>query len=914
MHTKHPFAHAPRAIARAGRVSLFAAVILLAGCGAGAGNGNGGNSISVSITNKATSIQAGTAAVLFSATVQNDATSSGVTWALAANGTTCSPSCGTLSQATSTTVMYTPPNSAPSVPNNQPTVTATSIAKTNKSDSDTFSITPALAVSITTKFSSVNTGASSFVLAATVQNDPTNSGVNWSLTANGAACTSACGTLSGETSTSVTYNPPPSVPANQPMLTATSVHDPSKSDNNSFTIQQLPIAITIEDKIASAFAGGSGIFFAANVQNDPSNNPAANWKLTVNGTNCQPACGTLSIAGSQSITYNPPPSVPTAPNNNPTLTAISVTDASKSDSNTFTILAAPPISVTVTRITSVLANASGGITFSANVQNDFSSPPKGVTWTLSAAGLACSPTCGSLSNKAAMSVIYTPPATVPLSPNDQPTLTATSVADPAKSGSDTFTITSTVTNGCSGAPTGSESLLNGQYALLMEGFEGSGTGTPILVAGSFNANGSGGINGGEEDINDTISPQHATFDSTAGNSLYTVGTDHRGCLQLTTTGGITSVFHFALGGINSGISSKGRVIEFDDNSGSGSGSRASGILRIQDPNSFVLTALQSQYAFGVGGWGMEDNQLVHFNAAGRFSSSGAANGVDDVDFGGITSPDTTGLQFSINPISPNTGWTTGSFDFFNWAIYMISPAEFFVISTDSIRSTVSLGKAIASGNSYTASSVSGNYVLHATGNNNGNADANLQSLTMTPGGAQTGTLSGTVYSYEAGSGAQTSTLSGVTYNVDAGSGRTTLGNPGDNLPILYLTTPTDGIAAFVAGVSADALFGIAEPQTSSALPAGTYIFGTEDPSDNTVPHRAGVETVATGGTLTGTYDQSATSGLQTGQSVNATISLGPGGVGNIGPSTVAITSGSKLFSIDETSGTSGPAAIVVAEQ
>jgi hypothetical protein len=205
--------------------------------------------------------------------------------------------------------------------------------------------------------------------------------------------------------------------------------------------------------------------------------------------------------------------------------------------------------------------------------------------------------------------------------------------------------------------------------------------------------------------------------------------------------------------------------------------------------------------------------------------------------------------------------------------------------------------------------------VHATGSNSGSADLNLELLTMTPGGAQAGTLGGTIYSYGAGNGAQTTTLSGVTYNVDAGSGRTVLGNPGDNLPVLYLTTPTDGIAAFVVGVGADAIFGTAEPQTGAALPAGTYIFGTEDPSDNTVPNKAGVETIASGGAFSSTYDQSTTSALpQSGQTVSGTVSLGPAGTGNIGPSTVAITSGSKLFSIDESGGTSGPAAIVVAEQ
>jgi hypothetical protein len=815
MDTNHSFGPAPTAVTRAGWVSLFGVMLLLAGCGAGAGSGNGGSNIIVSITNKVTS---------------------------------------------------------------------------------------------------VNTGAGAFVLNATVQNDSTNAGVSWALTANGTACSLACGTLSGATPTSVTYMPPASVPAIQPTLTAISVHESSKSDSDSFTIQQPPIVVTIQNKIASAVAGSPSIFFAANVQNDPSANPATSWKLTVNGTDCQSICGTLSSAGQESIVYTPPSSVPTTPDNAPKLTAISNTDPTKSDSGTFTITAAPPISVTITQVTSVLAGGSG-VNVSANVQNDFSSPPKGVTWALAVGGSACSPACGLLSNTAATSVTYTPPTTAPASPDNQPTLTATSVADNTRSGSDTFTITSSVANSC-GSAGGSESLLNGHYALLMGGFEGS-AGTPILMGASFAANGSGGIASGEEDINDTISPQHLTFSATG--SLYTVGSDHRGCLQLTNAGGTTAVFHFALGGINSGIASKGRIIEFDDNSGNGNGNRGSGILRLQDTNSFVLSALQAQYAFGVDGWDMNGGNLIHFAMAGFFSNSGGnlSNGTADTNDGGNRGapPAFTGLTGTINgPISATTGRATGNFlsGTFDWSIYMINTNEFFIIGTDPLSNVpMAGGRAIATGNSFTASSLSGNFIVHATGNTNSSADANLELLTMTPGGAQAGTLSGTVYTYGAGSGAQTTTLSGVTCNVDPSSGRTTLGNPSDSLPILYLTTPTDGIAAFVVGIGADALFGVAEPQTSPALPAGTYLFGTEDPADNTVTNKAGVETMASGGTLAGTYDQSNTAGLQSGQAAGATVSLGSNGTGNVSQNTVAITSGSKLFSIDESG---GPAVIVIAEQ
>jgi hypothetical protein len=446
----------------------------------------------------------------------------------------------------------------------------------------------------------------------------------------------------------------------------------------------------------------------------------------------------------------------------------------------------------------------------------------------------------------------------------------------------------------------------------MEGFTGSGTGTPILMAASFVSNGSGGVTSGEEDINDTNSPQHLSL--TSSGSLYTVGSDHRGCLQLTNSGGTTTIFRFALGGISSGVASKGSIIEFDDNPGNGSGSRGSGILRLQDPNSFVLSALQNQYAFGVDGWTPGNNQLLRFSGAGSFSGN-LSNGVDDLNFGGITSLDFTVAGGTINAISPTSGRTSGSFDIFDWAIYIVNSSEFFVIGTKPVSTlTVSVGRAIATGNSFTASSLSGNYIVHTSGNTNGSASVNLELLAMTPGGAQTGTLAGTVNSYGGGNGAQTTTLSGVTYNVDSASGRTTLGNPSDNLPVLYLTTPTDGISAFLLGVGSDAQMGFAESQPSqtysTASVAGTYFFGTEAPGDNSVNNKVEAATIASNGSMSGKMDVSgATSTLQSGSALNVTVAVNPDGTGTVGASTVAITNGTKIFYIDQTNGV-----ILVAEQ
>ena len=57
--------------------------------------------------------------------------------------------------------------------------------------------TTPISVTITNKISTIAAGAAATTLNATVQSDSSNSGVTWSLTAGGAACSPTCGSLSG---------------------------------------------------------------------------------------------------------------------------------------------------------------------------------------------------------------------------------------------------------------------------------------------------------------------------------------------------------------------------------------------------------------------------------------------------------------------------------------------------------------------------------------------------------------------------------------------------------------------------------------------------------------------------------------------------------------------------------------------
>jgi hypothetical protein len=101
-------------------------------------------------------------------------------------------------------------------------------------------------VSITNKFSSELTGGAIITLNAVVSNDSTNAGVTWTLTAGGANCSPACGTLTAITppntaspKLNIIYTPPaalPAAPNSAPTITATSVADASRNDSFSFSL------------------------------------------------------------------------------------------------------------------------------------------------------------------------------------------------------------------------------------------------------------------------------------------------------------------------------------------------------------------------------------------------------------------------------------------------------------------------------------------------------------------------------------------------------------------------------------------------------------------------------------------------------------------------------------------------------
>ena len=674
-----------------------------------------------------------------------------------------------------------------------------------------------------------------------------------------------------------------------------------------------PISVTLSPSATQKVQQGQTISISATVMND-SSNKGVTWSLSGAAGCSGTSCGSLTGQNTTTVAYNAPTAIPS--DLTVTLAATSVAQPSKSSAIAIVV---PATVVTIqNKVTEFSAGTLGSSLFNAQFRATTQNDPTnaGVNWTLTANGMPCSPACGTLSLANPFGVVYNPPASVPAAPNNTPTIIATSVSSPARSDTDAFTIF----DGSAACGTGgNESVLNGHYAIMLQGWSGTGGGSPspILYAASFAADGTGKITGGQDQLNPYLSfMAYSGAGVLPSGSSYSVGPDNRGCLTLTDQFENTFTLRFSLGGITGGIASKGDIIYF--NQQSATPQRASGILRRQDPTAFSLSALAANYAFGFDGWDNSSGSLNHFAAAGSFAQSGgtaSSLSLDSNDGGKMLT--SGGLQqfgsfASIQPIATGTGVASATlnlpgFPSVDVEVYVINSSElFFVTLVLSPNGPEFSGRAIATSSSFTASSVLPKYIFYFIGSSSGapSSSIGIASLLTTspPGALVTGTVSGSMDGYSGGT-ASTQSFTG-TYVLAGVSGWLNItGANAPTSPICYLTNPLDGISAFCISTDSSASFGVFDTQPpatySSSSVSGNFFFGSGEPADNAVPDLSGVASISSG-SLQGVQDISAQSGLSLATPFNAALSVNADGSGNLGPNTVTVTNGTVLYLIDET--------------
>jgi hypothetical protein len=871
---------------------VLAIAVCISGCGAASAPPPLPISVSVSPSTPQ-SVDSGQTAS-FTATVANDSSNKGVTWTV-----TCATApCGTVSPtstASGAATTYTAPSSVAA--NLNVSVTATSVADSTKSASGAVAVT-AISVSVAPTSANLAVGATA-QFTASVTNDGGNAGVNWTVSCSAAPCgrVAPVTTASG---VATTYTAPSTPPAGNlaVTLTATSATDGSKS--GSANISVTGITISIAPTSASVQSGGTQQF-TASVSNDPSNG-GVTWSLVKKvcnpltrscGYNSCSTCGTVSPTNTASgapTTYTAPAELKVAGIfNGSYLQATSVTNNAAFSRAGLTIL---PVSVSVSPATASVA-FNGTQQFTATVTNDATN--SGVTWSLTQNGTACSPGCGTVSPASTASgagATYTAPATAPVVP--VVTVNATSVEDTTKSGSGTVSLTTSTGGLPCDAGSGSESLLKGQYTFLLQTFDPQGG---LGIAGSVTADGAGRITAGEEDIerNSGGGEVPPTISTTA--SSYAVGPDHRGCLLLAGTDGQTTFLRFALGSISaSSIATAGHVIEFDDTTGTGT--RAAGTLRLQDPTSFKAGQFKGNYAFGVVG---KTPPVGGFAMAGTFATDGVSvitSGNFDLNLGAGTVASNVSSNGNFTCCDANgrgTGLFNGTNPPANFVVYLINSGDAFLIVNNDVWGAAGEAFGVPSTTTFTQASLNGVAVLRET------AQTAIGPIVDIATANANGT--GTITVNDNINNAGTFTTSGSALNyVVASNGRVALSG-GTTPPVLYLYGPNQG---FLVGTDANVSFGILEPQAagpfSKASFSGAYMLGTENPSARTVTLESGVVTADGKGNAAGISDQSSSAGLAQNQGLNFTYTFAADGTGNIGSGTTAILiSGNKLVFINNAS-------------
>ena len=505
-------------------------------------------------------------------------------------------------------------------------------------------------------------------------------------------------------------------------------------------------------------------------------------------------------------------------------------------------------------------------------------------------------------------------------------------------------------------PTGAESNLKaqGSYAFQLRGFDAVG---PVTISGNFVVDGAGTITGGNEDISRSTGAQTAL--TIQSGSTYTLGRSNRGCVRVVNSAGTTTAFRIAMGGCSTGRDSNGldcqsaqngsyyftsgHMLEFDDNTGTGT--RVSGIVRLQDSSTFQNSGLNGMYAFGLSGW---DAVKARFAMAGSATAnSGSWNSVaaDTNDSGTLGTALTGGSgTFSIGVDGRGTGAITVGSLSLNVVLYPVSSHEVMIatIGPPSASNPLLSGEAISTAGAFSFQSLQNSDMFHIAGVSAQGPDPSIGTLAFDGIGGFTGVE----YENQAGT-LSAANLSGG-YTMDAASGRFAFVASGNqNLgihPLVGYVIPAPGnltfaacitraacITGFLLSTDSTAQSGVLEFQTPTVAPPppfsvtslqGDYVLGTDEALDSKTVQVGGFGVVNPSGPSAG-LTQDASYGdtnycLQSNclllvpqDQALLTYGINSDGSGKFGGQTVSVTNGSATFYIDESPLTFHPAVVVV---
>ena len=469
------------------------------------------------------------------------------------------------------------------------------------------------------------------------------------------------GTLTQTSTTTATYTAPNPVTAETVIkIVITSVDFPNQSATLTVTVEPPPTITTTT--LPTAPLNGS---YSASVT-ATGGVPPLSWSITAGAlpaglklsnstTGTVQITGKATAAGSSTFT-------------------ITVTDASAGDPPASQQLTIVVSSLAITTTSPLPSGTVGTVYDSPGLQFTASGGTGTDTWTVATGSTL--PAGLSLSSAGLLSGTPTAGGTFTFG------ITATDSAVPPAVVTSTFTLVISQAQQLT--------LLNGSYAFEFSGYGANGF---VAFAGTFTANGMGGITGGEMDYN-SQEGQPLNFANLLGS--YTAGTDGRGTLTFTnTTLPIAPIFAFS---VNS--SGNGRFIEFDSSTTRGSGRIEPQTVTSCVVNNTGTTTYTGDFAFGGSGFAstFATNGAGPLAFAGRFTAippvvaatpGSLAQGEMDTNTPGFVTIDDSSVSGSYNSGADGThctlALTSGSLDNPHYSVYPISSSDAFMIETDTVN-------------------------------------------------------------------------------------------------------------------------------------------------------------------------------------------------------------------------------------
>jgi hypothetical protein len=469
------------------------------------------------------------------------------------------------------------------------------------------------------------------------------------------------GTLTQTSTTTGTYTAPNPVTAETVVkIVITSVDFPNQSTTLSVTVEPPPTITTTT--LPTAPLNGS---YSASVT-ATGGVPPLSWSITAGAlpaglklssstTGTVQITGKATAAGSSTFT-------------------ITVTDASAGDPPASQQLTIVVSSLAITTTSPLPSGTVGTVYDSPGLQFTASGGTGTDTWTVATGSTL--PAGLSLSSAGLLSGTPTAGGTFTFG------ITATDSAVPPAVVTSTFTLVISQAQQLT--------LLNGSYAFEFSGYGANGF---VAFAGTFAANGMGGITGGEMDYN-SQEGQPLNFANLLGS--YTAGTDGRGTLTFTNTTLPTApIFAFS---VNS--SGNGRFIEFDSSTTRGSGRIEPQTVTSCVVNNTGTTTYTGDFAFGGSGFAsaFATNGAGPLAFAGRFTAippvaaatpGSLSQGEMDTNTPGFVTIDDLSVSGSYNSGPDSThctlALTSRSLDNPHYSVYPISSSDAFVIETDTVN-------------------------------------------------------------------------------------------------------------------------------------------------------------------------------------------------------------------------------------